>query len=61
MCQYTWLSMWHEYNILYWPLAKSAFSFYHLIVEIMLTQYQKIRDQPNCFIGCQTGAHCSNV
>ena len=27
----------------------------------MLTRYQKIRDQPNCFIGCQTGAHCSNV
>ena len=54
MCQYTWLSMWHENNILFWPLARSAFSIYHLMAEIVQTQYQS-------FIGCRTGAHCSNV
>ena len=56
MCQYMWPFIWHENNILFWPLARSAFFIYHLIAEIMLTEYQKIRDQPNCFIGCQTSA-----
>ena len=35
MCQYTWLSMWHENNILFWLLGRLAFSIYHLMAEIM--------------------------
>ena len=37
--------MWHKINVLFWLFTISAFFIYHLTIETILTQYQKIRDQ----------------
>ena len=46
--------MWYENNILFWRLVTLVFFIYHLIVEIILTQYQKIMNQTDTFKTLET-------
>ena len=42
--------IWHKINVLFWLFTISAFFIYHLTIETILTQYQKIRDQNFFFL-----------
>ena len=44
MLQSKWQFMWHENNILFWPLATSEFSIHHLTAGAILTQFNEVRN-----------------